>query len=130
MKKIIMILFLGLLSSCDPGYNIYIANRSKSNILIETDPAISSRTFFSNSNPDNDSVLSKKVYSSNTNNLYKLTKNQEIRLFSNVGFPSQNYFPYKSVKIIRDSDTLKIDKSNMMQKIIKKKRGLYYINIE
>ena len=130
MKKIILILLLCLIASCDPGYNIYIANRSKSNIFVETDPAINSRTFFSNSNPDNDSVLSKKVYLSNTNNLYKLTKNQEIRLFGNVGFPSQNYFPYKSVKIIRDSDTLKIDKNNLMQKIIKKEKGLYYINIE
>lgn len=125
----IMILFLGLLASCDPGYTVYIANRSTSNIYIETDPSIESKAFLKSDSINNNSITSKKIRSSDVKNRYQLNSNQEIKLFGNVGFPSQNYFPYKSFKIIKGSDTIKIDKSNLIQKITKGKKSSYYINI-
>ena len=129
MKKIILIPLLASLASCEPGYMINIANRSASTIFLETDFPIEDRISIEKDARYN-AVISKKILSSDIKNRYQLESNQEINLFGNVGFPSQNYFPYKSVKIIRDSDTLKIDKNNLMQKIIKKEKGLYYINIE
>lgn len=129
MKKIVMILFLGLLASCDPGYTIYIANRSQNNIYVETDHAIEGR-LASKKGPVYDSIVSKKINSLNTKELYRLSRHQDILLFSYLGIPTSDYFPYKNVKIIRGSDTLKVDKSNLMQKITKGNNSNYYINIE
>ncbi|WP_223609326.1 hypothetical protein [Chryseobacterium sp. OSA05B] len=129
MKKIVMILLPSLLASCDPGYAIIIANRSANNIYLETDPPIESRFSMIKDSTYN-SIISKKVLSSDVTNRYQLESDQKIRLFGNVGFPSQNFFPYKKIKIIKGSDTLKIDKNNLMQKISKGKKGFYYINIE
>ncbi|WP_089856323.1 hypothetical protein [Chryseobacterium taeanense] len=128
MKKTVMILLLGLLASCDPGYVIYVANRSQNNVYLETDHAIES-SLVSKKGPAYDSIVSKKVNPLRAKELYRLSKNQNILLFSNLGVPNPNYFPYKSVKIIKDSDTIKIDKSNLMQKLTKGKNSSYYINI-
>lgn len=128
MKKIGMILLLALLVSCDPGYAIIISNRSVNTIYLETDPPIESHFFIKDSAYN--SIISKKVLSSNVNSRYQLESDQKIRLFGNVGFPSQNFFPYKKIKIIKGSDTLEIDKNNWMQKILKGKKDFYYINIE
>ena len=128
MKKTVMILFLGLLASCDPGYVVYVANRSQNNIYLETDHAIES-SLINKKGPAYDSIVLKKVNSSNARELYRLSKNQNILLFSNLGVPTPDYFPFKSVKIIKDSDTIKIDKRNLMQKLTKGKNSSYYINI-
>lgn len=124
-----MILFLGLLVSCDPGYTIYIRNKSQNNLYVETDRAIENR-LVSKRGPICDSIISKKVGSSNLKELYKVNKNQNILLFSYLGAPNSDYFPYKSVKIIKNSDTIKIDKNNLIQKITKGKNSNYYINID
>lgn len=129
MKKIILILLLGLLAACDPGYSIYIANRSQNNIYVETENAIESDIMLKKGNAY-DSIVLKKINSSGIKGIYQLHPNQTIFLLGYFGVPTSDYFPYRSVKVIKDSDTLKIDKSYLMQKITKGKKGSYHINID
>lgn len=129
MKKIIIVLLFGLLISCDPGYSIYVANRSQDNIYVETNRAIESR-LLANEGPFYDSIVSKKINSSDKNALYKLDKNTNIFLFSYIGAPNSNYFPFENLKIIKGSDTIRVDKSNFMQKLTKGKKSNYFIDID
>lgn len=129
MKKLMMIPFIGILISCDPFYSVHIANRSQNDIYVETDKKLEVSNFFKNT-PDYDSIASKNL-STTGKGLYLLKHQENIRLFSHIGYaPTDGYFPFENVKIIKGSDTIIIDKNNFQEKITNAKKTPYYINID
>ena len=121
--------FCLLLLSCDPGYSVIISNKSRKTIYVETNKAIENYLVFKK-NSFYDSIISKKVNSSDINGLYKLIPNEQVNLFGYIGKPSQDFFPFKSVKLIMGLDTLSVNNRNLMQLINKRVKNYYYIEIK
>jgi hypothetical protein len=128
MKRVMIVLFLHLLYSCHPGYRVYVANLSHSNIYLKTEVAIDSLisikegVFY-------DSIISKRINVSNDIGLYKIRSGDKIYLYGGVGSPSEKKIPFKSIQIIKESDTIEIDRNNLMDRINKKINNFYYIEV-
>jgi len=115
--------------SCDPGYSIFIENKSQKDIYIETEKniedylALKKGSFY-------DSIISKKIKSLNNKGLYKLSSQDKIKLFGYIGKPTASAFPYKIVKVINQKDTITISKNNLLSILTKGKNNYYYIIIK
>jgi hypothetical protein len=130
MKNKIIILSLFFFISCDPGYRVLIENKSNQDIYVRTNPSIESYLAFKDSYYD--SIISKKINSNDDSiAVYRVKPEENIELFGHIGKqPSSNDFLYKTVKIIKGIDTIKINENNLKESIDKKIKSTFYVEIK
>jgi len=136
MKKILVIssifILLFSINSCLPRERrVYVKNASSHNVYIVTTPPIENRLNLKNENKElYDSIVFFKQNNANEYGIYKLEPNQKIVLYRMIGIGGNfKTDPYKSIKIIKGNDTITVNKDNFMQKINKKVRNFYYIEV-
>jgi len=130
MKKILLILFLATLVSCYRSHNIYIKNVSRDIIYLNTEKAIESE-FAIKRGSLYDSIITKKINTSDLNGLYRINPNQSIFLFGGIGKkPSDTYFPFTKVELIKGLDTIIINENNFAAKINRQVKNFCFIELK
>jgi hypothetical protein len=108
---------------------IVVENKSNKDIYLITKPTRES--FIATQRGSlYDSIISNKINNSDSFGIYKIKPKEKIDLFGNMGTqPTRNYFPFESVKIMREGDTIDVNKDDFIEKISRKKKidmGIYY----
>ena len=115
MKYLMFILLLIFFYGCDPGYHIYISNKSSKELLILTSPSIES--LYDPNIAYYDSILNHKLKEENGISTYSIRPYEQFRVFGNIGgIPTLKDLPFNYIKIVQEKDTLVL---NSKEKILK-----------
>ncbi|MEO6852063.1 MAG: hypothetical protein ABI203_11860 [Mucilaginibacter sp.] len=135
MKYIIFFLFGLLITSCEPGYRVYIYNKSPSNVYLKIKPSIESR--YSDLSTYRDSILKHKVSEIDGFSTYRIKPNDRFLIMGAIGGPSVKYLPFDWIELISAKDTIILDsKEKIFKELVRAKNakrkgkgGDYYIEI-
>ena len=122
--KILYLVLIFALTSCDPGYRVIIFNRSSEEYYIKTNPPIEDLYAFKSLQYA--SIIARKIDSSKSEGLYRVKSKDKLPLYNYIGKPSEKYFPFNYIKVITKNDTLIIDNKNLLKNINKKQKGNDY----
>jgi hypothetical protein len=129
MKKLSLIIILSVITyGCDPGYGVYIINRSERDLILKTNPSIES--LYMEESIFYDTILAHKIKSEGSLSIYKLRPYEQFKIFGHIGKePTLSEVPFSHIEIIQEGDTIILDtKKKIMESLIKESAKKYIIN--
>lgn len=131
MKYIFLVGVLALFCfACQPGYRVFLKNTSGKKITLITSPPL---------DPHINDLLFKKydilvpMTIDTLEGVYLVPNNAQTviysHLYKHMGVVSKEHFPFNYFKIVNDKDTIQLNKDNYIDKLKKRDKNSYYIDV-